>query len=68
MIEADKMFEENNEPGYNGWIIFMLVLMILFSEDWLLLGCILLAVIYAGWIEYLRMRYRISIKEIILKS
>lgn len=66
--QLTKMFEENNKPEYNGWIIFILVVANIVTDDWLWMIAILLAILYVGWIEYLRMKYKISIKELMLKS
>ena len=62
------MIEESDKPAYNGWIVFLLVIAVLFSEDWLFIGAILLCVIYVGWIEYLKMKYNLALKEAIFKK
>jgi len=51
------------EPKYNGWIVFVLVIMVLGCDDWLLIASVLLCIIYAGIIEYLKLKYNTCLSK-----
>ena len=53
---------KDNKPKYNGWVIALLVIGALSSDDWFFIAVLLLAIIYVVSIENLRMKYRISKK------
>lgn len=52
-----------SEPKYNGWVVTALVLTLFIAEDWIMVSVLFLIILYVGWIEYLRMKYRLALRE-----